>query len=583
MSVELKSSRRARLIGAVSALAVVVSGLVIASSNSVSHADHAIGDVGTVVPARLLDTRPTGETVDGEFEAAGKIAAGTFTKVQIAGRGNVPADAVGVELNITSIQNEGRGFATLYPCTATPPTASTLNYTPGVNIANATTVALNSSGEVCVFTSTTSHYALDVVAFIAAATTVSEPVLTVSGFMNCQGDFSGSYSVTGNKYPSARLSVELGIAGTGTGGRSYFDDDIDVPSSGPLRSDGPGSGEADIVSLDYEMVVSITYSLGPTVNSIVPIEEEDLDNCIVGPELVYEPFLWTDSLEPGQTFQGDEAPEALSPDGRFALVTLLSASGRHFGIADRQDQSLSVTTVDRPVGPRQDVRVIDNSGNFTVGPYGGPYTSWSAGVSSTVTNPCAGLASEIKAVPIAENNGLEVSGNRYQVCGLLGTVNAEYASAGNDYLLQIDLGPAQITRVSSIETTPISADTLTWIFEPAGSGCVKWFRMLDTGEIGKTVQCRVDSVTDTATFESRPASGPVSQSHTETVRSSQGFGSRANWTGAGTSYSFTSPAGDLTLVDIANNTRTTATPTPDCYDVPDSGNVLWNGNRVCAL
>ena len=110
-------------------------------------------DVGTVVPARLLDTRPDGETVDGEFEAAGKVQAGTFTKVQIAGRGNVPADAVGVELNITSIQNEGRGFATLYPCTATPPTASTLNYTPGVNIANATTVALNSSGEVCVFTS----------------------------------------------------------------------------------------------------------------------------------------------------------------------------------------------------------------------------------------------------------------------------------------------------------------------------------------------------------------------------------------------------------------------------------------------
>ena len=109
--------------------------------------------MGTVVPARLLDTRPDGETVDGEFEAAGKVQAGTFTKVQIAGRGNVPADAVGVELNITSIQNEGRGFATLYPCTATPPTASTLNYTPGVNIANATTVALNSSGEVCVFTS----------------------------------------------------------------------------------------------------------------------------------------------------------------------------------------------------------------------------------------------------------------------------------------------------------------------------------------------------------------------------------------------------------------------------------------------
>lgn len=82
----------------------------------------------------------------------------------------MPADAVGVELNITSIQNEGRGFATLYPCTATRPTASTLNYTPGINIANATTVAINTSGEVCIYTSTTSHYALDVVAHITPAT-----------------------------------------------------------------------------------------------------------------------------------------------------------------------------------------------------------------------------------------------------------------------------------------------------------------------------------------------------------------------------------------------------------------------------
>jgi hypothetical protein len=41
-----------------------------------------------------------------------------------------------------------------------------LNYTPGVNIANATTVALNSAGEVCVFSNVTAHYALDVLAYV---------------------------------------------------------------------------------------------------------------------------------------------------------------------------------------------------------------------------------------------------------------------------------------------------------------------------------------------------------------------------------------------------------------------------------
>lgn len=136
--------------------------------NQIAEALIAKCDVVTVEPARLLDTRSNGETVDGQFVAAGKLGAGQFTRVKIAGRAGVAADAVGVELNITAIQNEGRGFATLYPCTSTPPTASSLNYTPGVNIANATTVVLNSNGEVCIFTSSTAHYALDVLAYISA-------------------------------------------------------------------------------------------------------------------------------------------------------------------------------------------------------------------------------------------------------------------------------------------------------------------------------------------------------------------------------------------------------------------------------
>ena len=178
MSMELTlSSGRARLLRSVAAFAIVVSGLVVASPNSVSQADDVIGDVGTMVPARLLDTRSNGETVDDRFEAAGKVTAGSPIMVQIAGRGNVPVDAVDVELNITSIQNKGRRFATLDPCTATPPTASTLNYTPGVNITNAANIALNTSGEVCVFTSSTSHYALDVVAYTTPVQTAADPPL----------------------------------------------------------------------------------------------------------------------------------------------------------------------------------------------------------------------------------------------------------------------------------------------------------------------------------------------------------------------------------------------------------------------
>ncbi|MFT6293663.1 MAG: hypothetical protein ACJAR2_004294 [Ilumatobacter sp.] len=67
---------------------------------------------------------------------------------------------------MTAMRNEGRGFATLYPCTATPPSAS--NYTPGVNIANATTVALDSNDDVCIFASSTANAALGALAHISA-------------------------------------------------------------------------------------------------------------------------------------------------------------------------------------------------------------------------------------------------------------------------------------------------------------------------------------------------------------------------------------------------------------------------------
>ena len=171
-------------------------------------------DVVTVEPGRLLDTRTDGSTVDDHFLGAGKLQADTFTKVQIAGRGGVADDAVGVEVNITAIQNEGRGFATLYPCTPTPPTASTLNYTPGINIANATTVALNTAGEVCLYTNTTAHYALDVLAYVPAGSDVVtvEPgrlLDTRTDGSTVDGQFLGA-----GKLPAGHL-IKIQIAGRG--------------------------------------------------------------------------------------------------------------------------------------------------------------------------------------------------------------------------------------------------------------------------------------------------------------------------------------------------------------------------------
>jgi HYR domain/Right handed beta helix region len=127
-------------------------------------------DVGTLNPSRLLETRTgTGQvTVDGIAQGDGQVDAGDFISVPIAGRSDVPDDAIAVVVNLAAINPAAVGYATLYPCSETPPVAASLNYRAGVNISNATLVDLSDDGDVCLFTSATAHYTIDVLSFVTA-------------------------------------------------------------------------------------------------------------------------------------------------------------------------------------------------------------------------------------------------------------------------------------------------------------------------------------------------------------------------------------------------------------------------------
>ncbi|MEN9504438.1 MAG: hypothetical protein RI958_364, partial [Actinomycetota bacterium] len=58
-----------------------------------------------VNPARLLETRrsPDTATIDGNYYGAGRLPAGTTTRLDITGRANIPDNAAAVTLNITAI------------------------------------------------------------------------------------------------------------------------------------------------------------------------------------------------------------------------------------------------------------------------------------------------------------------------------------------------------------------------------------------------------------------------------------------------------------------------------------------------
>src|SRR4051794_22474552 len=82
-------------------------------------------------PARLLDTRPGGTTIDGAVAGGGMRPNGSVQVLQVAGRAGVPTGAASVVLNVTVDQPQLAGFITVYPCGGAIPTASNVNYIAG--------------------------------------------------------------------------------------------------------------------------------------------------------------------------------------------------------------------------------------------------------------------------------------------------------------------------------------------------------------------------------------------------------------------------------------------------------------------
>ncbi|MEO1058377.1 MAG: serine protease, partial [Actinomycetota bacterium] len=124
-------------------------------------------------PARLLETREglpavdnVPATVGGGPITRGRIPAGITVEVQVAGRAGVPFDARAAWVNAAAIQPDGQGFLTLFPCGATRPGSSTLNYGPGEVVANGALVQLGVGGTICVFANRTTDMIIDVTAFL---------------------------------------------------------------------------------------------------------------------------------------------------------------------------------------------------------------------------------------------------------------------------------------------------------------------------------------------------------------------------------------------------------------------------------
>lgn len=163
-------------------------------------------------PSRILDTRPGGETVDGDFEQIGPLAPDVPLELQVTGRGGVDDDAESVVLNIGVIRPEDLGFITVYPCDEDQPTASNLNFAGGTTVSNAVFAKLSADGEACIVSSVETQMYADVTSAVPdggspIANTPARLLDNRDGGITFDGEFAGGGTLAGGDI------LELAVTG----------------------------------------------------------------------------------------------------------------------------------------------------------------------------------------------------------------------------------------------------------------------------------------------------------------------------------------------------------------------------------
>ncbi len=125
-----------------------------------------------VAPCRVVDTRLAGGIIIGGFSRAFNVYGNGATigaqGGNLAGCSSPRGEPRAVHLNVTILPQAGNGFVKVYPANIPAPNASLVNYTAGVNIANAATVQTFFNliqKEIRVLSSQNVHVVIDVLGF----------------------------------------------------------------------------------------------------------------------------------------------------------------------------------------------------------------------------------------------------------------------------------------------------------------------------------------------------------------------------------------------------------------------------------
>ena len=169
--------RRRFILGAGAVAGLIASGVVPSLSGGAASAAGVEAGASRFVPLpvqyRLSDMRlgPNGQY---PYTVVSSVGPGHHIKVQVTGRGGVPASATAAVLSVTVVNRSGFNFVTVYPSGVTMPNVSNVNTSEsGQVVANMATVRLGGDGCVDVQTHDDCEVIIDVAGYFDP---VTEPV-----------------------------------------------------------------------------------------------------------------------------------------------------------------------------------------------------------------------------------------------------------------------------------------------------------------------------------------------------------------------------------------------------------------------
>lgn len=226
----LKGLRRGWLVGGLAALAVTGTGVGVAVASIPNTSGVFTGCYGTKSdtvtlpsPVRVLDTRNGTGGSTGAFTGAITVPVGAA----------VPAGATAVLGTLTATGEQGVGYFTAW-ASGTRPTASSLNYTPNVDVANSVQVTLSATNTFQLYSLRTSQAVFDVTAYVKNVPGAVRVIDPSAGETCAAGETETTWNQAGQVGPQGPQGATGATGNTGPQGPIG-----NTGPQGPIGNTGP--------------------------------------------------------------------------------------------------------------------------------------------------------------------------------------------------------------------------------------------------------------------------------------------------------------------------------------------------------